>query len=321
MHKKMMDKRNMKRTISALYLLLLTCVMTTLCSAGDHGYKTVVDQVGRTLRVPVNPQRVVSLAPSITEIVCAIGRKECLKGVTVFSDYPEEITHLPKVGSYIRLDLERIISLKPDICFAVKDGNPKETVDRIEQLGVPVYAVNPVGLTSVMEAMTEIGTILNASEEALAVSTEMQLRINHVKTFSSGVKNRPGVFFQIGIAPIVAVGTGTFLHELIELAGGVNLTAGPTAYPRYSKEQVLALNPDIIIITSMARGEIFESVQKEWNSWPHMSAVKKNRVHIVDSDTLDRPTPRMVDGLESLTGMIYPEFTPLKRKNGTETEI
>ncbi len=255
----------------------------------------------------------ISLAPSITEIVFAIERNNILVGATTYSDYPDTAKKLPRVGSYIKLDLEKIIALNPDLCIAVKDGNPKETVLRIEQFGIPVFAVNPSGLSTVINAIESLGDVLRAEKKAGRITKDMKQRMDTVKKFTSKIKHSPGVFFQIGINPIVSTGSGTFLDELIELAGGRNLAKGPKSYPRFSKEQVLTMKPDIIIITSMARNEIFETVRKDWNSWPYLPAVKNKRVYVVESDILDRPTPRLVEGLEMLTGVIHPAF--IKSRN------
>ena len=135
----------------------------------------------------------------------------------------------------------------------------------------------------------------------------MRSRIYRVKALVENTGHRPGVFFQIGISPIVSVGTPTFIHELIGLAGGTNLAAGPVAYPRFSREQVIALSPEIIIITSMSRAAVFEQVKADWNRWPHLPAVKNQRIFLEDSNLFDRPTPRLVDGLELLARLIHPE--------------
>ena len=264
--------------------------------------------MGRKVIIPDNPLRVVSLAPSITEIVFALEQEYRLVGVTRFSDFPEAAKKLPKVGSYVHLDLEKIVSLKPDLCIAIKDGNPRAVVNRLESLGIPVYAVNPRNLKTVMKTLTEIGIFLNAGEKANSVVQDMKSRIQRVKTKTANVTYRPRVFFQIGIAPIVSVGTDTFAHELIELAGGKNLSKGPIPYPRFSKEQVLSLSPEVFIITSMSRNTIFERVKKEWSKWPSLPAVRDQRIHLEDSNLFDRPTPRLVDGLENLARRIHPEL-------------
>jgi iron complex transport system substrate-binding protein len=231
-----------------------------------------------------------------------------LKGGTRHSDFPIEATKLPKIGSYVRLDLERIVALNPDLCIAIKDGNPKEVIDRLESLKIPVYVVNPRNLNTVLETIIEIGNILNADDKAENLLINLRNRIQRVKSLISQDTYRPGVFFQIGISPIVSVGTDTFLHELIVLAGGENLANGKTPYPRFSREQVLALAPEIFIVTSMARQAVFEQVKAEWRRWPSMPAVRNERIFLVDSNLFDRPSPRLVDGLELLIKLIHPEL-------------
>jgi iron complex transport system substrate-binding protein len=269
---------------------------------------TVVDQLERRVVVPDDPRRVISLAPSITEIVYALEQGNRLKGVTRHSDYPPEAVKLPKVGSYVRLDIERIVALNPDLCIATQDGNPKAIIDRLASLKIPVYVVNPHNLDTILETILEIGTILNAGDRAKTLTTSLRTRIQRVKSRVAQVNYRPRVFFQIGISPIVSAGTDTFIHELIELAGGINLAKGRLAYPRFSREQVLALEPEVFIITSMARQAVFEQVKAEWRRWPNIPAVRDERIFLVDSDLFDRPSARLVGGLELLTRLIHPEL-------------
>ncbi|MBU1055655.1 MAG: cobalamin-binding protein [Proteobacteria bacterium] len=295
----------MKKNKIYILALIAFCLIVNTSWAET---RTFTDQAGRTVNVPLNPQRIVSLAPSITEIVFALGEEHRLKGVTLFSDYPSEAKMIPVVGSYVNLDLERIVALKPDLCIAIKDGNSRDTVKQLDALNIPVYAINPKNLESVMDTVVEIGELLNVLKEAKILANDMSKRIEHIKALVSKVDHKPRVFFQIGIAPIVSIGTHTFIHELITRAGGQNLTEGPIAYPRYSREQVLGLAPEVFIITSMARGEIFEKVKADWSRWKDLPAVKNNQIYLVDSNILDRPTPRMVDGLEMLVKIIHPEL-------------
>ena len=288
----------------AIFLALGLFRVETL-PAGER--VSLTDQVGRTIVCPANPMRVVSLAPSITEIVFALGREDILVGATIYSDHPEAAKAVPRVGSYIHLDLEKIVALKPDLCIAVKDGNPKETAQRLENLGIPVFAVNPVDLSTVMAAVTHIGKALGAEEQAAAIVHDMNTRIKKLEERIAHVTHRPRVFFQIGISPIVSCGRDTFIHGLIQRAGGNNLADKSLSYPRFTMEQVIILDPEVIIITSMARQGIFEQVKKEWESWPGISAVRNGRVYVLDSDILDRPSPRMAAGLEQLARQIHPE--------------
>jgi len=268
-----------------------------------------VDQLGRRVSVPDDPARVISMAPSITEIIYALQEENRLKGATLYSDYPAAAKKLPRIGFYVRLDIERILALNPDLCIATRDGNPKAIVDRLSSLNIPVYVVNPHDLDSILDTILKIGSILNADHKAKILVGDLGRRIQRVKNRAAQSVYRPRVFFQIGISPIVSAGTGTFIHQLIDAAGGTNLAAGSYAYPRFSKEQVLALVPDVIIITSMARQAVFEQVRDEWRRWPDIPAVRDERIYLVDSDLFDRPSPRLVSGLELLIRLIHPELT------------
>jgi len=279
-----------------------------LSKAVQSAAGTVTDQLGRQVNVPDNPQRIVALAPNITEIIFALGQEHRLKGVTRYSDFPSEAAKLFKVGSYVHLDLERIVALKPDLCIAIKDGNPRLVAQRLESLKIPVYAVDPKNLDTIMNTIIEIGKLLDADEKAKMLVRDMRFRIQRVKSLVEKAAHRPGVFFQIGISPIVSVGTPTFIHELIVLAGGTNLASGPIPYPRFSREQVLTLSPEVFIITSMARAAVFEKVKAEWSQWPNLPAVRNQRIYLQDSNLFDRPTPRLVGGLELLVRLIHPEL-------------
>ena len=187
--------------------------------------KTAQDQLGREIRVPDDPKRIIALAPSITEIIFALEQQDRLKGTTQYSNYPAEAAKLTKVGSYVRLDLERIVALRPDLCIAIKDGNPKGTIDRLQSLNIPVFAVNPHNLESMMQAIQRIGGILNASAKAKALVEDMRRRMQRVDALVSRIERRPRVFIQIGISPVISAGRNTFIHELIVRAGGVNVAA------------------------------------------------------------------------------------------------
>ncbi len=298
------------RNMKLFSLPLIFLIIISLCHSGlsEVSAGIVTDPLGRKVNVPRNPRRIISLAPSITEIIFALNSENRLKGVTLHCDFPIEAKLLPKVGSYVGLDLEKIVSLKPDLCIAIKDGNPKHVIDRLESFGIPVYAVDPRNIDSVMNNILSIGGLLGAGEMADILVKNMRSRIRHVTELVAVTSHTPRVFFQIGATPVVSVGTRTYIHELIMLAGGINVTAGDTPYPRFSREQLIALSPDVVIITSMTRSDAFEQVLAEWNKWPQIPAVRNKRIYMADSDLFDRPSPRLVDGLETLVKLIHPEL-------------
>ncbi len=289
-----------KRIVCSLIILL--------CLSGPAFGLELHDQAGRLVKVPTTVSRIVALAPSVTEIIYALGQEKRLVGVTQYSDYPEAAKGLPKIGSYVRLDLERIVALKPDICFGIREGNPKHQVEKIEALGIPVYIIDPHNTGGIMEAIKGMGAALGASGPADLLARDMARRIDKVSRLANTATSKPRVFFQVDAAPIITAGTSTFTHELITLAGGVNLGAGPVPYPRLSWEEALALSPEIVVITSMAGGHSPESLKAQWRKWQQLPAVQQNRLYVVDAGLFDRPTPRLVEGLEALARIVHPEL-------------
>ncbi len=294
--------------------IILTLALTFLLLPGNILAGPVVDQVGRNMIVPDNPQRIIALAPSITEIIYDLGREKRLVGVTQYSTYPPEAKSLPRVGSYVRPDIEKIVDLKPDLCLATKDGNPKHIVDKIVSLGIPVYVINPRNLEEIMDTITRIGSLLQAEKSASELIFDMEGRIGRVLEQVKKGNHRPRVFFQIDAEPIFSAGNDTFIHELIQMAGGVNTAAGEISYPRFSWEDIIALQPEIVLISSMAGGLSPEYLLKSWGKWDLLSAVKNDRIYVVNAELFDRPTPRLVDGLEVIAALIHPELF-IKRDN------
>ncbi len=297
--------------------IILALALIFLLHPVDIIAGSVTDQVGRTLVVPENPTRVIALAPSITEIIYDLGQEKRLVGVTQYSTYPSEAESLPRIGSYVRLDIEKIVALKPDLCLAIKDGNPKHIVDKIVTLGIPVYVIDPRNLQQIMDTITRLGSLLHAEQAAAGLVSDMEKRIGQVEARVKNGLHKPRIFFQIDAEPLFSAGTDTFIHELIELAGGINTTAGDVSYPRYSWEDIIVLQPEIVLISSMAGGLAPEYLLNSWKKWNLLSAVKNDQIFVVDAELFDRPTPRLVVGLEVIAAIIHPELF-IKGENKTE---
>jgi len=286
----------------------LLIIISLLCFVLPASGGTMTDQAGRRVNMPKRPQRVVSLAPSITEIIFDLDRGDRLVGATEYSTYPPAAKKLPRVGSYVKLDLERIIALAPDLCLAIKDGNPVHTVKRIEDLGIPVYVIDPRDINGIIRVIREFGTILNADEEAKKTVASMEETINKIRDRVRKSTKRPRVFFQIDAAPIISAGNNTFINELITMAGGINVAAGVNPYPRFSWEDVLRFAPEVVMVASMAGGHNPNELKKGWLRWPQVPAVKKKNIHVIDANLIDRPTPRLVEGLAAFARLIHPEL-------------
>ena len=285
---------------------IASVLLTVMLFPPPAAAEVFVDQVGRRVDIPARPQRIVSLMPSITEIVFELGAGSRIKGVTLYSNEPPAAAKLPNVGAYVHPDLEKIISLKPDLCLAVRDGNPKHIVDKITELGIPVYTIDPRNLAEIMESVMLLGKVLGTEEKARDIVDNIQVKINAASERVAHASNRPRVFFQIDASPIVSAGSNTFIDQLITQAGGVNLAAGPTAYPRYSWEDILLMQPEVVIIASMAGGYSEEQLKAAWRRWPEVPAVRDNRLYVVNADLFERPTARLADGLELLVNIFFP---------------
>ena len=258
--------------------------------------------------VPQEYQRIVSLAPNITEILFALGLGDRITGVTKHCDYPAEALTKTSVGSYIDLNIEKILALNPDLVIATADGNEKRSVERLAVFKIPVLITNPKNLDEVYETVKTIGRITKQENRAEIMVRSLKKRADWVVQACLPL-SRPRVFLQINEHPLITVGKDTFHNNLIKLAGGINISGNDIIkYPKYSLEQVLRSRPDVLLITSMERGVMAERKKERWRQWGQLPAVKQGRIHILNSDLLDRPSPRLVDGLEALARAIHPEL-------------
>ena len=229
-------------------------------------------------------------------------------GVTNHCNYPPEVSLKPKVGSYINLNVEKIVSLAPDLVVATVDGNEQIVVELLEQAGIPVYVVNPRNVREAVETIALLARVCGFEQKGKALAEELAVRVNKVVKRTATL-NRPLVFLQIQIQPIMTVNNRTIHHDLIHLAGGRNMAAEePITYPRISLEEVLRRRPEIILISSMEREGRFEKARQDWLKWTSIPAVKTGRVYLIDSDLIDRPSPRVVKGLEIMAKLIHPEI-------------
>ncbi len=284
--------------------------------AGTAWPRDMVDEAGRRVQVPDNPHRIVSLAPSITESLFLLGLDEEVVGVTKHCNYPPQAKTRAVVGSYVQFSLEKVLSLRPDLVLAVRDGNPKDSVERLASLGVPVYVVDPRTLEGLLETLQRLGDVLRRGQEAQAIIGQMRSRLDRLKDAVAG-RPRPRVLLQVGIEPLVSVGNGTLQDQLIQMAGGENIAASvPLQYPILSVEWVLQAGPEVILVSSMVGETDAGKELRRWKKWKEIPAVASGRVHLIDGDLIDRPSPRILRGLEEMVGYIHPEAGRLLRGGG-----
>ncbi|MCU0596903.1 MAG: cobalamin-binding protein, partial [Desulfobacterota bacterium] len=278
-------------------LFFIAIAVLTILRASPSPCAMFQDALGREINLPAPPRRMIALAPNLTEILYALGLGERVVGVTDHCNYPPEASLKPKVGSYIRLNVEKIISLSPDLVIGTMDGNERYVLDLLEQAHIKVYFVNPRDVRQAIETISTLGLVCGLSEKARQISDALTLRVDHVVKVARDRK-RPLVFLQINIQPIMSVNRNTVHHDLIRLAGGDNMTADEAVtYPRISLEEVIRRKPEVLLVSSMEREGRFEKARQDWLQWTSLPAVQKGRVHLIDSDLIDRPSPRVVDGL------------------------
>lgn len=268
--------------------------------------RSFVDDAGHRIYLAKPPARIVSLAPSITEMLFTLGLDEEIVGVTEFCDYPAGAKSKAKVG-YANPSMEAIIALRPELVLAPKDFLRPDLQAKLEQLKIPLFVLDAQTLEDIPLQMYTLGKMFEKISAANDVTQRMRQRMAEVKR---KVESLPAkrVLYVLNNQPLITVGPGSFIHQMIGFAGGVNVAAQTnTAYPRLSVETVLKEDPEVLIFPSGEVETVSRSEQQQWRRWESLSAVKHQRFHEVSSSLLNRPGPRVVDGLEQLARAIHPE--------------
>ncbi|MEN3203553.1 MAG: cobalamin-binding protein [Atribacterota bacterium] len=272
----------------------------------------VVDSVGRTVSLPAPAHRVVSLTPANTEIVFALGAGEELVGVTTYCDYPEEAKTKEKVGSITEVDLEAVVRLSPDLVLA-GSLTPRETVDRIAELGYPVVVLDARSIAEVLENVRKVALLLGREKEGGELVASLEKAITDITTKVAGIPeaSRPRVFHVIWHDPLWTAGKNTFIHEFITLAGGQNVAGDLEGYVTLDLEELIRRNPDILTVVSTHGGENFpyQFITSD-SRLQTLGAVRNKKVFVVDSDIVSRPGPRVVEALRIFASIMHPELFP-----------
>lgn len=273
--------------------------------AGEAQSATFRDMLGRPVAVPDRPLRLVSLAPSLTEIVFALGRQDWLVGVTDFCDFPKEARAKPKVGGFMRPDVERVVWLRPDLMLATAERDRWGSLSSLERLGLPVYTVQPEGISSTWDAIRRLGQVLQAIPQAETLVQHLQKETEAVRRRVAG-RPRLRVLYLMWADPPIAAGAGSVIGDLITAAGGENvLRQRHPPYLRLGWEQLLLLAPQVIVVATMG-GEVNPD-RRRWEPWQSIPAIRAGRIHAVLGDTIHRPGPRLAEGLALLARAIHPE--------------
>lgn len=293
--------------------LLLCCTIemgaqaTSLSSPASVPMREVTDEVGRTVRIPVNPSRIVSLAPSLTETVYALGAEDRLVGDTDYCDYPPEAQKKPKVGGVIDPNLEEIAALRPDLVLVTKGANRLETVRALDSFGIPTYATDPHKVDEIITSTEKLADVLNVPAAGKALAEDLQRRLTILQTKLSALPPRR-VLFVVWTEPLISVGRDTFIADALHKAGAVSIVDSTQDWPQISMEEVARLQPEYLIFAASHSDAAVHDYDSLANlaGWRILNAVR-NRHYAVISDAVIRPAPRIVSAIEDLARQLHPE--------------
>ncbi len=270
---------------------------------------TITDDLDREVYIDGVPQRIVSHVPSITETIFALGLAEKVVGVSDYCDYPEEARSKPSIGDYFNPSIESIVELDPDLVLT--DGH-SEGIKQLDSLGITYMVIDPKDIDGIFKDIELLGKVTDTEKEAEKLIKDMQKRISYV---IAQVEDAPRlkVFYIIDATDLNnpwTAGPGSLIDSLITMAGGENIAAkAQAAWVQFSLEAVIASDPEIIILP-VKHGTAFTPPEalKEHPVWGQTTAVKEGRIFTIDADLIDRPGPRIVQGLEEIARIIHPEL-------------
>lgn len=300
------------RAVLMVASVLLWCTIDLAAQATSRGpalvpMHEVTDETGRAVRIPVNPERIVSLAPSMTETIYALGVQDRLVGDTNYCDYPPEAQKKPKVGGVIDPNMEEIAALHPDLVLMTKEANRLETVRALENFGIPAYATDPHKVDEIITSVEKLADILNVPAAGKTVGEDMQRRLASLQKKLDGLAPRR-VLFVVWTEPLISVGKDTFVADALRKAGAVSIVDAEQPWPQIGMEEVARLQPEYLVFAA-AHTDLgardFESLAN-LPGWRILNAVRERHFAVI-SDAVIRPAPRIVSAIEDLARQLHPQ--------------
>ncbi|MEX3938679.1 cobalamin-binding protein [Paraburkholderia sp. BR10937] len=285
---------------AATTALALLAAMILPCAA--HASVTAIDDAGGTVSLPAPAQRVVSLAPHVTELLYAAGGGAKVVGAVAYSDYPPEAQKVPRVGDNRALDLERIAALKPDLIVVWRHGNAQQQLDRLRALHIPLFFSEPHKLDDVATSLTRLGVLLGTEDTAQAAASAYRRDIAQLRAHYA--QRAPvSVFYEVWDQPLMTLNGSHMISDVITLCGGRNVFAAlEPLVQTVSTEAVRAANPDAIVTASQGATSPDRPLPslERWRAWPALAAVAHGNLFAIDGDLLTRPAPRIAEGAAQL---------------------
>ena len=293
--------------ISPSALLILAPYSPAL--AGDFPLN-LTDALGHTVTLNASPKRIVSLAPSNTEILYAIGAGNRVVGVTSYCNYPDGAAQKPQVGGFSNPNLEQIVSLRPDLVLAAR-FNPMDVLEALRRLNISVFALAPATIAEALQTLRTVGLLTGELTSAVQLEAALQARFQTIEQTVAAIPetHRPRVLWGRLEAPMYTAGPGSFIGSLIRLAGGTNIAADADAdWIQIGLETIVARNPQVIIVSDHTPGDVEKSLDRlrKTPGWKTVDAIASGHVYSINLDLLGRPGPRLIDGLEALAHTLHP---------------
>ena len=270
-------------------------------------YKEVVDELGRSVRIPQPVQRIVSLAPSLTETVYALGLQDRLVGDTDYCDYPPDAQKKTKVGGAINPSIEQIVSLRPDLVLVTKSLNRLETVHALSDLGISSYATDPHTVEQIVTSTARLAEVLGAPDAGTALAADLDHRLADLRDRLNGLAPKRALFI-VWTEPLISVGQNTFIADALRHAGATSIVESSQDWPQMNLEEIVKLQPDFLVFASSHS----DAPQNDFDfladrpGWRGLDAVRNRRFAII-SDAVNRPSPRIVSAIEDLARRLHPE--------------
>lgn len=265
---------------------------------------TLIDGAGRSVTIPAEPKRIVSTAPSNSELLFALGKGASLVGRSDFCDYPPEVTKVESIGGIMKPNYEKILSLKPDLILFI-GGSEEVRNTLVNDHKQNLFVVDPQDFASLYTGIWDLGRVVDAQQKAADLIASMQKSVKEVQDRSAKATAKPKVFYEVWHDPLMTTGPSTFIDDMIRISGGINAAAdAKERWATYSLEQLAANNPDIIITSAEQAGQV-----KERKGWEGIKAVKESKVYgVEDQNLVVRPGPRLIQGLRWFAERIHPEL-------------
>lgn len=292
----------MRAAAGALPALWLGAALSSAAGAAV----TVKDDLGNEVTLAQPARRIVSLAPHVTELLYAAGAGDKLVGASNFSDYPDAASRLPTVGSFAALDLERVLSLKPDLIVGWHSGNKPSQLARLRQFGIPVYESQPADFGTIADALEKLAQLAGSDTVGQAAAADFRARWQALRAQYQG-RPQVSVFYQIWSQPLMTLNGRHMVSSVLRLCGGHNIFGElPQLTPTVSTEAVLAADPQVVLAPGDARDQPLE----RWRQFPRLRAVRDHHLYTINADWLNRAGPRILDATAEVCQRLDQARTP-----------